>query len=118
MVRLFNQNLPSIIGNSIIQAGGLEAGILRKVSYTTQTDPNDRTPVYANHPFQGTLRTRRRNRNGVTQTGMQVKILANTLPRGIRPEPEDKITMRGYTLTIIDVSAGASETSFTCMVRT
>ena len=119
MARFFGVDFPATIGNALLGAGGLEPGMLQKVATTVNpVDKDDVTKTTTAHPFQGTLRSRSYYRNGalVRVKGMQVQILANTLPGGVVPGAKDRIEMRGTIYEITDVDTDAAEVFHTCLV--
>lgn len=106
-------------------ASGLPKATLRKPA-TPVVDPANPTAVqtvsYRSYPcrgFEDNSSTTRASATAVQQQGRLILLLGDTLPRGVRPSPGDRIAILGETLEIIGegVSADPALATYICACR-
>ena len=119
-VPLFGVNISGIIKSAM--AAGLPAIRLLKeqVGAVDAANPTDEPPVsYRSVPcrgFEDSSEDTRRNGTQVQQSGRLILILGDTLPRGVVPEPGDRIQILGETLEIVGegVSSDPARATYLC----
>jgi hypothetical protein len=119
-VELFGVSISGIVKDAM--ADGLPAIRLLKeqVGVVDEASPTEEPPVsYRSVPcrgFEDSSEDTRRNGTQVQQTGRLVLIIGDTLPRGVVPEPGDRIQILGETLEIVGegVSSDPARATYLC----
>lgn len=123
MVNLFGIDIPKIIGDAF--AGQLVPLQLIQVTPATRTSGsltaglNPTTRTVSGEGVLENYQERTINGTRILQNNRRVLIIANSLPSGTVPEPNDKIKIEGSTFVIIDggVSRDPAGATYSCQVR-
>ena len=123
MPTLFGLNIATIVNNAIQQAGGLLPLTLIKITVTppppndpggpgtptTQTSPgNGFISDYDDTNIDGTL---------VKKGDREILILGASLPTGVIPDEDDRITIEGSTYNIIRIRRDPAAATYVCQAR-
>lgn len=109
MPDIFGLNLAKIIDDSIVKAGGTNTGVLIKTIGGVRTPgnltggTNNTTQNYDFRGFRDNSTNKRRSGETVKAAGETVSIFGNSLPAGVEPEANDKVTIEGITFEVLEV---------------
>lgn len=107
MPKLFGLDIAKIVNDSIAGAGGVLDGTLTKITPGTRTSGSltgGTNPVETSHAFKGFIDRGSETRfAGQLQTvdGEVVSILGASLPSGVMPEVNDRVTLEGKEYDLV-----------------
>lgn len=120
---LFGVNISGIVKQAM--AAGLPKATLRKPNYSAldvaspTAEPSVSYRAYPCRGFEEEAAVVRRGGTAV-ETGQRViLLLGDTLPKGVQPEPGDRITLLGETTEIVGdgVTTDPARATYLCVVR-
>lgn len=121
--------MAKFLGVDIAAILAKQMGTLVRALTLTRSEPGTRSaadPTAGNNPtetthsgrgFVDSYKAERIDGTIIQQGDRKVLILAGTLPAGVVPQVNDRITIEGETLTVVSVERDPASATYTCQAR-